>query len=72
MRVGAPRPRVIGGKGNNFPHVMAGNNSLFKVDTHTMKSINDECTGNIELQLLVISFIAEWKDKGMDLQDCMT
>ena len=50
---------------------MAGNNSLLKVNNQIMKLINDDCTGNFELQMHVISFIADLKQKGMHLQDCM-
>ena len=50
---------------------MARNAILLKVNAENMKSINEDCNGNIEMQMLVRSFIAEKKDGGKNLKDSM-
>ena len=50
---------------------MARPTTLLKVNTENMKSINDDCNGDIEMQMLVRSFIAEKKDGGKNLKDSM-
>ena len=37
----------------------------------TLKLINDDCTGNFELQMVVMSFIDERKQDGRNLKDSM-
>ena len=48
---------------------MARNTSLLKVNAEKMKSINEDCNGNIEMQMLVRSSIAEKKEGGNNLKD---
>ena len=50
---------------------MAGNAALLKVNQQNMKIINDACNGQIETQMLVMDFIEQYKQKGMNLQECM-
>ena len=48
---------------------MAKPTTLLKVNTENMKSINDDCNGDIEMQMCVLSFIREKKDGGKNLRD---
>ena len=50
---------------------MAGNAALLKVNQQNIKFINDACNGKIEMQMLVMDFIEQHKQKGMNLQECM-
>ena len=50
---------------------MARPTTLLKVNTENMKSINDDCNGDIEMQMCVLSFIREKKDGGKNLKDSM-
>ena len=50
---------------------MARNTSLLKVNAENMKSINEDCNGDIEMQMCVLSFIREKKDGGKNLKDSM-
>ena len=36
--------------------------TLLKVNTENMKNIYDDCNGDIEMQMCVLSFISEKKD----------
>ena len=51
--------------------MMARNTSLLKVNAENMKNINEDCNCDIEMQMLVISFIREKKDGGKNLKDSM-
>ena len=44
---------------------------MLRVNAENMKSINDDCNGDIEMQMLVRSFIAEQKEGGKNLKDSM-
>ena len=50
---------------------MARPTTLLKVNTENMKSIYDDCNGDIEMQMCVLSFIREKKDGGKNLKDSM-
>ena len=71
-----PHP-FCGSRGSSVAHAssrasaMAGNAALLKVNQQNIKFINDACNGQIEMQMLVMDFIEQHKQKGMNLQDCM-
>ena len=50
---------------------MAKPTTLLKVNTENMKSINDDCNGDIEMQMCALSFIRDKKDGGKNLKDSM-
>ena len=50
---------------------MARPTTLLKVNGENMKSIYDDCNGDIEMQMCVLSFIREKKDGGKNLKDSM-
>ena len=50
---------------------MARPTTLLKVNGENMKSIYDDCNGDIEMQMCVLSFIRDKKDGGKNLRDSM-
>ena len=69
--VGAPHPSLRSDHGKKSSSRAMAANALFKVNQQNMKIIIDACNGNLELQLLVLGYVQEHRERGKNLHDCM-